>query len=200
MVKILSQAGTSLADIYEVVGSVAGIEQLETRELGIVHEMGATVFSERVDFFLGRIITGPIAQNVDFDLSVTEVPNTPTRLLGLALLADAGVRILNAAVFLRQTPTREMPVWAYDGSNFLDVRWSDEGSIGNFDLLLGSPAVAMIPSFTGGSTQRRSVDEIILHGRTTGFGAGTVSLTGLFYLAAATDPTNISYGLPIPSW
>ena len=45
MVKILSQAGISLADLYNVEGSIAGIEQLDTRELPIVHEMSGTIFS-----------------------------------------------------------------------------------------------------------------------------------------------------------
>lgn len=202
MVKILSQSGNSLADIYDVEGSIAGIDHLETHELPIVHEVGATVFSERFRTSIRRLNTGNLLQNVDFNVVIEDLPETPTRLLGLTVIADTGARVLRAALLVRDAVSnREVPVWVYDGSTIIPTRMTDAGSLATVDLLVGSGPASMLPIFIGGNATPQSVDSVSLRGTTTGFGAGNVDITCYFLQAFPTDLTRLgSRGLPIPSW
>ena len=202
MVKILSQAGISLADIYDVKGSIAGIEQLETRELPIVHEVGATVFSERFSTTVRRRASGNLNQSTTFDLILTDLPDVPSRLLGVAILCDVPSRISFAAVLVRDPiGGREMPVWVYDAPNASTVRIVDNGAaVANTEMLHGNSNLDYVPNFVGGSGQPQIVDDIALRGQTTAFGAGTVFITGLYYIAFGQVGGISSRGLPIPSW
>jgi len=207
MVKILSQAGESLADMYQAEGSIAGIEQLETRELPIVHEMGATVFSERFRLSILRIAAGATAQNTDIDVSVTTLPEAITRILGVQVFSDTVARVLSAQVSTHSptlTPIavqQDFPIWAWDGTNSNSIRLQDLNTIATFDLL--TPVVGgHIPSFITPGTDQGAfpVRDIELRGRTTGFGAGTVTLTALLYLASTFAGGISSFGARVPSW
>lgn len=203
MAKVLSQAGNSLADVYDVEGSIAGIDHLETHELPIVHEMGATVFSERYNTDIRRAPTGAIAQNVAFNVFVTGLPPTPTRLLGVAVFADDATRVLQAAVFAREPDRgRDMPIWVWDGTTSIISTFDDNGSSAAFDLLVGSVAMNMVPTMVGavGQPQPQMVSDLVFRGLTTGFGAGTVAITALYYSANAQLGGVSSRGLPIPGW
>jgi len=201
VVKTLTRSGSSLADIYDVVGSSVAVEQLRTEELPIVHEMGSTVFSERMSFAYRRAPLTGIAQNTDFDIVTTDLPNTPTRLLGVGVFTDDASRILRAAVIASIPLGRELPLWVFDGTNFIIVRMRDSGTVGNEEMLLPSPATELTPNFVGGSAQPQTVADINLRGRTTGFGAGTVDIFGLYYLAfSQVGPGLSSRGLPVPGW
>lgn len=205
MVKILSRSGDSLADIYDVEGSIAGIEQLETRELAIIHEMGATVLSERFTTRIFRHSTGAIAQNIAFREELTTLPETPTRLLGLQVITTDLSR-LNRVAVLGTDPTvgQDIPLWIWDDVIALDidVTMEDLGTGANFRVLQPLPASTIIPTFVGGNEQQDNmVSNVTLVGLTTGFGAGTVVITALLYLAFPRRDVNISSrGLPIPSW
>jgi len=203
MVKILSRSGTSLADIYDVKGSIAGIDQLETRELSIVHEMGATVFSERLHTTIRRATDDALAQNTAFEAIITNLPSVPTRLLGMAVVTDDASRISRAAVMLRDPESSggtEIPIWAWDQSTSVRVNFIDLGSSVTFDLLVSAPPV-FVPTFIGGSGQQPDpVDEIVLRGVTTGFGAGTVFMRVFYYMAFPFLGGLSSRGLPVPSW
>lgn len=203
MVKIQSQAGDSLADVYDVRGSIAGIDHLETRELGIIHEMGGTVFSERFSMRVIRVNIGARAQNIDFTAAVTlEAPVTPTRILGTCVFCDAGARIAKVALLARsETDSREFPIWVYDGSNFIEVDMEDSGlGLGSFDVLQGEPSLSMLPSFASGLNQPQMVETLQARGRTTAFGAGTVTPVCLWLVAFSRLEGLSSRGLPIPSW
>lgn len=204
MVKILSQAGSSLADVYDVAGSIAGIEQLETRELPIVHEMGQTIFAERYSTYVRLANSGNIAQNTDFNIIASDLPRTPARLLGVAVYSDAGARVLRAAIHTHDPETaRDFPVWVYDGANFLATLMDDGGGPAVLDVLLGNVQATMVPNMVGGTDQPEVVDRMAFRGRTTGFGAGTVFIRALYYIASSSTTGSISVssrGLPIPSW
>ena len=212
MVKILSRAGVSLADIYDVKGSIAGIDQLETRELPIVHEMGATIFSERYSTTIRGIETGDIAQNITFEIALTNLPQSPTRLLGLQVLTDVGARILRCALSVTNPigaiggggGAQDMPIWVWDATNalFETATIFNDGASGNLDVLISHPASMLAPIMVGGLGQNRDmVTNLRLQGRTTGFGAGTVAITALLYLGFAFDTTGLSsFGVPFPSW
>jgi len=202
MVKILSQAGNSLADMYDVQGSIAGIDQLETRELPISHEMGATLFSERFSTSIRRAVSGALNQNTDFDVVLGTLPGGPSRLLGITVFTDNAARILQAAVLGRDPiAEQEIPLWVWDAANNLDVRMQDDtAALANLAVLIANTGITTPPSFTGGSSQPARVDQIALRGRTTGFGAGTVFIRGLYHIASTTVDSLSSRGLPIPSW
>lgn len=202
MTKILSRSGDSLADVYDIEGSIAGIEQLETRELPIVHEMGATLFSERFSTTTRRATTGNLLQDVNFAINLTDLPGTPTRLLGVTVLTNNAARILRAAVMVRDSvgTTRESPIWVWDAATSLPIRLVEEGTEADFDVLVGSAPTIFVPNFVGGRLQPQVANEFIIRGRTTGFGAGTVFVTALYYIAFGQIGGISSRGLPIPGW
>lgn len=205
MTKILSRSGDSLADIYDVEGSIAGIDQLETRELPITHEMGATVLSERFTTRIFRIPTGDLNQSTAFRVELTTLPETPARLLGVQVIVDQGSRIARCAV-LATDPTvqQDFPVWVYDALAGIreTITMEDVTVSADFSLLIPQGAANVFPSFAGGREQQDNmVSSITLTGLTTAFGAGTVLATALLLLAFPRGDVNISSrGLPIPSW
>ena len=205
MVKILAQAGNSLADVYDVRGSVAGIEQLETKELPIVHEMGATVFSERVAGAISRANTGDIGQTQDFGaVALSGFAPNMTRITGLIVFVDAAARMDFIQVSARSSSDgREVPLWAWDSAadQEVNLRIVDNGAAAaNVTLLRTFAPNANIPTTLYGSEQRRSIDEIAMRGRTLTFGAGTVEATVLILTAFASLAGVSSRGLPMPSW
>lgn len=207
MVKILSQSGDSLADIYDAEGSIAGIETLETHDLPIVHEMGSTVFSERFSTTIRRAASGDLAQNTDINVVLTNMPVMPTRVLAIAVISDDATRVARLGVMGRDPRPApfgmEVPLWVYDQPNFQAVNMVDEGDAApvNYNLLMGNADQIFVPTFSGGNRQQPDmVSELALRGRTTGFGAGTVFVVGLYYVCFAFNPAVSSRGLPIPSW
>jgi len=202
MVKVLSQSGDSLADLYDVEGSIAGIEQLETRELPIVHEMGATVFSERLSGFIRRSVTGNVAQSTSFNITMAGLPNGIFRILGLAVLVDTVGRTAFVQVALRSiVGGREIPVFVWDTDNNVTsdiLIVDDDAAAAVFGYLVPGPN--LLPSLGVGVGQRQRVgEEIVMRGSTSAFGAGNVELTLLVYLGLT--HTGISNrGLPVPSW
>jgi len=208
--KILSQAGNSLADIYDVEGSIAGIETLQTTELPIIHEMGQTVFSERFSTRILRATTGAMAQDETFDLilgaasGAEEPPGIPSRLLGVTALSDSGGRIDTAAIMVREPVSgREVPVWAHitaDGRMAVRIREND-GTSAPLDMLIPDPASVQLPAFVGGSEQPLFTSEIAMRGLTGSFGAGDVTIFFLMYIGfAEVGVVPSSRGLPIPGW
>jgi len=206
MTKILSRAGASLADIYDVEGSIAGIEQLETRELGIVHEMGATVFSERFSTRIIRITTGDIAQNTDFNIEEVNVSETPARLLGVQVFATVVSQTLRCAV-LATDPIlgQDFPLWVFDtaATNSDTVFLEDAAVHSNKQVLVPRIGIPVGPAFVGGREQQGTMaSSVTLTGRTTGFGAGVVVHTALLLIAFARSDGSRSppRGITIPSW
>ena len=208
MTKILSQAGNSLADIYDVEGSIAGIEQLETQELPIVHEMAATIFSERLAGEIVRLDTGALAQNVAWDVILTSPPVGIYRVLGMIVLVDVVARVLLAQTSLRDPGTgREVPffVWDTNGAGDFEstVRIVDNGqSVANVTMLRGTTGPDLPTVGIAEGQPRRVGEEIVFRGQTRGFGAGTVTTTALVYLASGEVAQGAlsSRGLPVPSW
>lgn len=202
MVKILSQAGDSLADLYDVEGSVAGIDHLETHELPIVHEMGATVFSERLDGTIRRATTGAIAQNIGFDLVLTDLPDGHWRVLGAAIIVDVTGRINNANICLRDADAgREIPLYVWHTTNDVEsqIRIVENGAaVAAMHLLVPNPL--QTPNLGIGVGARQTVNEITFRGLTTGFGAGTVTASALIYIGFTHRAEISSRGVPLPGW
>jgi len=201
MPKIQAQTGTSLADIYEIQGSIAGVEELESRGVSLVHEMGDVIFSERFSTQLVILETAAILQSAAFDVVNTTLPEFPGRILGAYVFADAA-RVDNVCLAIRDPASvEEMPLWSWNGAidDALTIRLSHGGAPGAV-IALRPDVVFNLPSFFGGSGQRVTVPEIALRGTTTAFGAGDVTVTAVVYIAFGEQGGIGSKGLPIPSW
>lgn len=206
MVKILGQSGRSISDAYDVDGSIVGIERLEAREVTLVHEMGATIFSERASGFIRRAATGDILQSVNWDIVISDLPAGISRILGLAVISDASTRISFCTVSVRDPASgaeRELPIFIWDtNEDVITVRIEENGAAAaNFGMLVSAPSVGVnMPSMLIGSGQPQRVGEIAFRGATTAFGAGTVFARLLLYVAFSQVGGLSSRGLPIPSW
>jgi len=201
MPKIQAQTGTSLADIYEIQGSIAGVEELESRGVSLVHEMGEVIFSERFSTQLVIMETAAIAQSTAFDVVNTTLPEFPGRILGLYVFADAN-RVDNVMVAVRDPASvEEMPIWAFNGAidDALTIRLSHGGAPGAV-IALRPDVDFNLPSFFGGRGQRVTVPELAMRGTTTAFGAGDVTVTAVIHIAFGEQGGIGSKGLPIPSW
>ena len=208
MVKILSQSGNSLADLYDVQGSIAGIEDLATQELPIVHEMGATIFSERLGGEIVRLSSGDLAQNIAFDVILTSPPVGIYRVLGVCVLQDTAAlaRLTFAQVSLRDPGTgREMPffVWDVDEDKESSIRIVENGAAAATMGILRTFRNTQTTTLGIGEGQPRRVgEEIVLRGLTAGFGAGTIETIALVYLGLTevAQGSLSSRGLPVPGW
>lgn len=205
MVKILSQSGTSLADLYDVEGSIAGIEQLDTRELPIVHEMGATLFAERFNTTIRRGETAGILQNANFDIEITDLPSAVFRIFGVSVFINNTARVLFASVSVRAPNTlSEFPIWVWDQAVDIEVRarLAAGGAVSTRLLLRPVQLLEALPQMMAGeeSPNATPVRDIVLRGTTAGFGAGTVVITVLVHIGFSQLSGLSSHGLPIPSW
>ena len=85
MPKILAQAGISLADVYDVEGSIAGTDELLSEDVSLVHEMGGHMMSERCRSFVVTLATGDQIQNANFAATGGLIPDSPNRIHAAAL-------------------------------------------------------------------------------------------------------------------
>ena len=205
--KILSKSGDSLADVYDVEGSIAGIDELETNELGIVHEMGATVFSERFGAEIVRLATGDLSQNTAFDTTLTTPPPNIYRVLGVLVLMSTTARLTYVQVSLRDPTTgREMPIFMWEGSEDQETNLrivENNGAAANAIALRSRFGPQPVQTLGVSDGQPRRVgEEIVFRGLTAGFGAGTVEGIALVHLGITEVAGSglSSRGLPVPSW
>lgn len=201
MPKVLAQAGTSLADIYDVEGSIAGVDQLISEEVHLSHEMGGAIFAERFNAHIQRITTGALNQTTDFDVLSGEVPDAVGRILGISVFAAPIARTARASVAIRDPGgTREIPLFIFDITNDSESNLSIADMAASTLVAALIPSPVLVPSFSFGSEQPNAMNQLAFRGRTSAFGAGTVSLVALIYIANCAIRGISSHGLPIPSW
>lgn len=203
MVKILSRAGVSLADIYDVKGSIAGSDQLLAEEIHTIHEMGGTIFAERLGGNVRRGSSTALSQNTSWDVILSGFGPTIGRILGVTVVTLNATRLTNVTLSIRDPSTdREMPIFLWDtNEQFVTGRFQDNGgAIDNYDFLENSINVATLPSILLGTAQPEPLQEMAFRGLTSGFGAGSVETIALMYIAFAQIEGISSFGLPIPGW
>jgi len=202
MAKILSQAGDSLADIYDVVGSIAGIDELLSKDVQLVHEMGHTIFSERYSETIRRVQTSAANQSSNFSATISDLPATPTRILGVIVIVDNAARTAHATLSVADpTSGRMLPIWTWDGTSEDTMRFDDGSGTANFIVMRPLAAYTQYPNMLSGSgRQPQRVENLSFAGVSTAFGAGTVQHTLLIQIAFAAQAGVDSRGLPIPSW
>ena len=205
MPKILSRSGVSLADMYDVVGSIAGVEELDTQEVRVFHEMGGTLFSERLSGGVRFESPGALAQSTNWDVVMDLEFVSILRILGMQVFVSTLARTDFATVSVRDNEEgMEMPIWAWDSAVDQEIQARFEvnaATVGNkFLLRPNNPSAQMLPSFLLGNSQRQTIGQLVFRGRTTAFGAGTVTpqFVGFFIFAQLLGLS--SFGVPIPSW
>jgi len=201
--KIEAQTGRSLVDVYEVEGSVVGLDSLETSEIHLRHEMGGTIFSERYSGVIRRLAITGIAQSTAFNGVITDLPATPYRIQALQVYGpDNEVSWTNVAVLARSGQSdRELPIWVWDQAATRGFRIVDDGAaVTTLELFLPNVAGA-VPQLTMlGANQPQIVSELAFRGQTAAFGAGTAAITLEVYVTFAQVGGLSSYGLPLPGW
>jgi len=205
--KVLSQAGISLADMYDVEGSIAGVEQLESREVQVVHELGATIAAERLVGNIVRVSTGAILQSVAWNLLLPSLPTTPFRILGVAVITLAGTRVDNCQVSIRDnaviTDGVEIPIFVWGSTPDIEVpfRFVNNGAaVAETRYLRQAAPIVGMPSMGFGNTSREDTPSIVFRGSTNAFGAGTEEVICEIYTASMALGGVSSFGLPVPSW
>lgn len=200
---VQSQAGVSLSEVYDVKGTQAPIERLEVSEVAGVHELGATIQSERFSGTVRRFQTGALGQSVDFDNSISDLPAGVSRIVGLVVLVDTAARTDFVMVSVRDPGSgREVPIFVWESSidPTKDIRISDQGAATVNTKCLWLDSNATVLSMLVGSDQPQVMEDIQFRGHTSAFGAGTVKYTLLVYIAFAAIGGISSRGLPVPSW
>ncbi len=203
--KILSQAGTSVADIYDIEGSVVGLESLDVGDIKGVHEMGGTIHSERLQSFIVAVGPGDILQTITWGSTAGGIPDSINRFLGLCVVVDVAARITNATVSIRDAAGQELPIWNWDVTNDVEntilIARPGAGVTAEFNLV--GKFDHSIELLTRGQTPL--MPDIVFRGISETFGAGNVNPLCLFHLARpnsgappAGEPS--SHGLPIPGW
>lgn len=210
MPKILSRSGASLADIYDVEGSIAGIETLESTDVSLVHDLGQAIANERLGGTILQIGTGAILQDITWDLLLPSLPASTnasvSRILGISVIATQD-RVDRATVSIHGPGAvgagLEIPIFVWNTANdgSIVVRWLNSGTLNDAATYL-RPAVPIpgMPSLLFGPAQPQIMPAISFRGLTTGFGAGTVTVTCQVYMSWIELAGVRSFGLPIPGW
>jgi len=205
--KVQAQTGTSLGDAYDVVGSSVAIDTLEDREVHLVHEMGSTIFSERLSGSVVVLTTGAIAQSIVFDLAFGVPPFTPRRLYAVTVIADVSGRTAQAQVSIGETTPgaeQDVPIWSWasgagdDIERIIRIQMRGGAVANRFQLASGTQS--MVPNMLIGTEQPFPVEQVHFRGISTAFGAGTVTIDAIIYTLFPGITGTSSRGLPLPGW
>ncbi|MEE8551606.1 MAG: hypothetical protein V3T08_10175 [Gemmatimonadota bacterium] len=206
MGKILSQSGVSLADTYDIEGSIAGVENLESSDVHLFDEMGGRVFSERLRSFNVQIEVSPL-QSADFSVAAGGIPDSPNRVLTVCVMAENAGAVLNVQISMRNLDTsNEIPIFVWDSVVDTErvIEWTDSGGA-TAPLIYLVNAAPAIPELMTRYGDAGAMGDFIMRGTTTAFGAGNEDIRGLIHLVRAnrgapTPGEPSSHGLPLPGW
>jgi len=206
--RVLSQAGVSLADVYDVEGSIAGIDRLDINEIKGVHELGAQIHSERLKAFIVQSSSGAVAQSTTWGLTIGGFPDSINRLLAVTVIANNAARVDHCSIAIQeQGNSREIPVWAWDTADDAEkqVEWSIDGAAAATQFYLAVIGIPQVPELLTRLGDDGQMPQLIFRGETGAFGAGNVTTRALFHVARPNtgnpppgEPS--SHGLPIPGW
>ena len=201
MTKILSRSGDSLADVYDVEGSIAGIDELQSKDVNLVHEMGGVLFSERLSGRVVTLTTGNILASANFSINFS-VSNT-SRLLAATVIVDDIVRIARWSLAVTSGPGQdntEVPIGFWKTSDLdRSVNVLIGGSVSLLFALI--PIVPMmLPQLMIGQDSPRPISTVTFRGDAAAFGGGNVEVQALLYFAFPETAGLSSRGLPVPGW
>jgi len=206
--KIQGPGGASLGPTYDVPGGAVQLRTLNDEDVSLTHEMGGTIFSERLGSSVRRLSVATIGQSTAFNATLQDLPRTPFRILSVLVFADSVARVDHVLVSLAQQDLqREVPLYTFDitnGTETIHQIVDNGGAVASQSFLL--PTFTQLPALGIGTGQKDAVsrmDALILRGVTAAFGAGTVTVVALVQVAFSDttgQPVVRSRGLPIPGW
>jgi len=209
MPKILSQSGVSLADTYDIEGSIAGVENLESKDVHLFDEMGGRVFSERLLSFNIRMTSGAVAQNITWNTEAAGIPDSINRVLGVFVFIVAAdtTEVANCQVSYRdQNDLTEIPIFTWDDGTDpeIPIRYADNSATSTGLIQLRS-SVSLLPGLLTRYGEEEDMPSIVFRGVAAGFGAGTVTCVAYIHLCRANRGNPApgapsSHGLPLPGW
>jgi len=207
--KILGRAGVSLADVYDVEGSQAGLGQLDSEEVKTVHEMGGVITSERLQ---GRVIVmdaTALAASTTWDIEVG-LGGGVVRIAGVQVVSDnttGRVNHMTVGINMQSAAATDSLLFSWDISTALDlqkpVRMDFQGTVATLSRYFEGAGAQGYPSMSFGATQvipGVTIPVMTFRGLTTAFGAGTITPRALIYVVFASTIGISSRGLPVPSW
>jgi len=208
MSKVLADVGKSVADVYDVEGSIAGVENVLTKDVQAIHEMASTIASERMGSQLIRVEAAGVVASADFIAAAIGINVGITRLHSVMVLTDNSTRITRCNVNVRTQPggmpaqtIQESAIWVWNGSdNFLIEIVDDGGAVAGAQCLKPDTAFSYLPTMLSGPGQPQLVSEVVLRGTAAAFGAGTVDIILVLHVTAVQPGGLSSKGLPVPSW
>ena len=202
MAKILSKSGTSLADLYDVQGSIAGIDDLLSNDVNLVHEMGGTIFSERVGATVVAISATALAQTVGWNVRFT-LGDEIMRILALSVVTTTPGRLSQVSISISDLPgsVTDCPIWIWKEGELEIVATLAIDGTDAARVVLVPTGPPLIPNIVVGSDSRFPAPVLSFRGLTTTFGAGTVTPQMIVYFLKAFQGSAPSVkGLPLPSW
>ena len=148
-----------------------------------------------------------MAPNLTFDITSPSISNTFTRILAINVLANVAGRTSRVQVSTHDVDgDRDTPLFIWDTNDGISVeaniRIVEDGAAATLMQAL-IPSYTQLPNVSMGVDQpsQQVGDNFVFRGDTTGFGAGTVQLVALVYLAFPVERSGLSSrGLPLPSW
>jgi hypothetical protein len=210
MPKILAQAGISLADSYDVEGSIVGVEDLNAGDVSLIHEMGGTIMAERLQSFILRITPTAPAQNTNFSATSGELPDCANRILGAVVTIPRAnaTDIQNCSLSIQNgSIDRQIPFWTFDVGLDVEARIRfDVDGAGIADITQLRPVGGIqLPTLVTRLGLGERMPNIRFNGSTTGFGAGTVAINAWVHICrpnpeVPTPGHPSSHGLPLPGW
>jgi len=207
--KVLGQAGISVADVYDVEGSIVGVGELDADSVKAVHDFGPQIQSERLNVFNLIADSTAVLQNVAWNIALGGFPDSVNRLLSIAVIADNIGRIANCSIHIGDPVSGiDHPIWAWDavtaGDSVGNIRWADPVLQTDF-VLLPIIQIQKGPTILARTGVGAAMPNLIFRGISNGFGAGTITVRA-FIQVARPDGGNpgpgepSSHGLPLPSW
>jgi len=206
--KVQSQAGVSLADVYDVEGSVAGVEEILSKDVNLFHEMGGEIMSERMHQTVLIATSGNVAQSSNFSRQILNFIDVPTRVLGVAAIGDVAGRMNNVAISIRTTEGSEFPLLVWDDAQDQEriIRYDLDG-VGVADMIAYIPDHPILtPTLLSRDGELTpTMLTFIMNATTSAFGAGNLVASMIVHVMRPSRDTPAagdarSYGLPLPGW
>lgn len=214
MADAITQApvGQSLSTLYDTVGTSSGSPNavLETDRIILTHEMGALIASEQMRCSVRRIEVLNVAQNLDFDGVITDLPPAAYRIIGLVVFSDNALAadVTRVQVNIRhRTDSREVPIFFWQGAAgttpFMRFEPDSTLGLGNYRVFVPNARLEtyQLPALARGFLDQQAID-ISLRGTTAAFGAGTRNFRANLYISSFTPTPGMltADGIPFPSW
>ncbi len=203
MAKSLSQSGITLSDAYDIKGSILGISQVLAEEgIHLTHDLASTLFMERMQAEIFLMASAATLQDTAFAVALNPLTASTARIYGVTVQVDVTSRLTHCNLCARDPlNATEYPLFVWDGTNEDVISMDDGTALADQIVLRPSDFYGKLPVSMYGIDHDRHVNQFRLRGLTSGFGAGTVTVTAQIY-AALTDAAGAlsSKGVPIPSW